>query len=720
MNQGYFQSISTSQDENEFTFWIENHAHHPEVLSLLVERYASDLFQLGNIWFYDNQHEDQEINLVFLFEFVQAVFIKAKETISDFNGQESVGIWLYEIAVKLAKVYRRRDLIRKLFVFLQQEEKSPFLQRQNESNLSVAKEFKKLTPQQRLIITLRHAYGIKLDFIANIIKQDDSFVQYELAKARQKLFKALEPGNAEQEFCSYPDYKYILQAHYDGLLQSNGHMPWELENHLAECKGCNEFHIGLNHLGGVITNALDNHLSPSFDDPSEVQFLVENIEKTSTGLRASSRRVAGFARKSFVSFVTIVFFLTVAAFIIQRVNQDAYRDIPLISIIPQATPTSYLQLSSSFNVISVEQAELPRLTSIHRDSSDLYLIGFFNVGYCTTITQNESIWLPVEKCKEIANERYRDWVLSNKAYKWFYTEIDSPVKHIKDLVFSPDGDTLVGVSIDSLIHFWQAENGLLLDTTKLNLSIVNEVVYSPEGNNIAIGLQNGTVTTLTYPGRVKATLHNFGGPVFSLDYSPDGNALAVGGKDSAWSFDTSKGKNSVLGFYRFPENQVISIDFSPDGKLLAFGLNDGTITLYRFDDATLLTRLQAHEGKVTYLAFSPDGHSLASGGTDGKVILWDISNPSSVDKSLEINHPDWIMGLIYSPDGTLLATASLGNEKTKSGVYLWNASEGNLIDMIPNDGFFTASSIAFSPDGRSIAIGSTTGSVKLWQVPHTN
>ena len=154
--------------------------------------------------------------------------------------------------------------------------------------------------------------------------------------------------------------------------------------------------------------------------------------------------------------------------------------------------------------------------------------------------------------------------------------------------------------------------------------------------------------------------------------------------------------------------------------LIAFGIDDGTIWLYHFDDVTLLARLNGHSNKVTHIAFATGGGYLASGSIDGNVIIWDISELSSITKLYEIKHPDWIVGLEFSPDGSLLATASLGNERNISGVYLWNIAEENLLDMIPNDGLFTASCIAFSPHGGSLAIGSTTGSVKLWQIPQTN
>jgi RNA polymerase sigma factor (sigma-70 family) len=696
MNRGYFHSISSSSEDNEFAFWIENQAHHPEVLRLLVERYASDIYHLGHIWIYGFQIEQPEEIQIKLFEFTQDVFSQAMDKLSDSIGQESIGIWLYKISLQEAKRYHRKFAIRPTQLFSQKSGKIQHSQ-EDDSHASITKRLDHLQPRQRLILTLRHTYQIDLSDIAAILGKDVPFVQYELSTARQILFGTSKTGNDEQEICSDPDFRYILQAYYDGLLHSNEYMPLELEKHLSECKFCNKLNDELIQLEETITSLLNNQPPDLFEFSGDRKMLVENIENGSVNIGSRVRRGIDFIRQS---FVIIAILTAITLFAINNLTQDTHKGMPLYQPIPKATPTAYVLESNSFQFITVAQTQpLKNISTTYTTP-----VRIDGRGYCTVQMQEEEFRVPLQECLE----SYYEWI----AFRWFYSERYGSVNYLKGLAFSPDGNTLAGLSADSYIHSWQAEDGKLLDSKKLDTSTIHDIVYSPDGNQIAVGVNNGTLQTMTNFDHFQIALQNFGGPVFSLDFSPDGKTLTAGGKDAAWSFDISKDKIYVLDYYPFPGNQVISLDFSPIGDLLAFGLDDGKVWLFRFKDAKPLARLSGHDGKVSQIVFSPDSNYLASGAADGNVILWDISDTMEVNKILTLSHPDQVTGLDISPDGTILSTTSLGGE----GVFLWSIPNGTLLNKIANDYFFTASSLSFSPDGNTLAIGSTTGSVKLWKI----
>jgi WD40 repeat protein len=137
-----------------------------------------------------------------------------------------------------------------------------------------------------------------------------------------------------------------------------------------------------------------------------------------------------------------------------------------------------------------------------------------------------------------------------------------------------------------------------------------------------------------------------------------------------------------------------SLAYEPNAKLLASPAGFGQIFLYRADDGTFVRALKDHTDKVTSVAFSPDGKWLASGDRRGVIRIWNVADGTIIREWAA--HEEEIIAVLFYPDGSLLVSA------TDRVVNIWRTVDWSLVHQIVQPG---VSAIAFSPDGKLLAIG---------------
>jgi WD40 repeat protein len=281
-------------------------------------------------------------------------------------------------------------------------------------------------------------------------------------------------------------------------------------------------------------------------------------------------------------------------------------------------------------------------------------------------------------------------------------EFEGHTERVESVAFSPDGRLLVSGSKDGTAKLWEIPD--------VTLGVVVEPTPVPTLASGAISPE--TVAQLApiavIPGNTK--------PVFEVEFSPDGNSFATVGWDGVinlWDAQTGQLIHTI------EDGGIFDIDFSPDGNILASVYYEN-ILLWSVSSGELIRKIEG-DGFISNLDFNSDGTMLVTGGSarDWRVIFWDTRTWQEI-RSLE-GLFEWDIAatdVAFSPTENVVAAWS-GDKQ--SPLKIVDADTGAVLDTPAGDivaseisGYLAIRALEFSPDGRTLAIGS--GPLKLWGV----
>jgi len=272
-------------------------------------------------------------------------------------------------------------------------------------------------------------------------------------------------------------------------------------------------------------------------------------------------------------------------------------------------------------------------------------------------------------------------------------------------------NAVVAIDRRGEIFVWQLQDGRRAltpsDSVYLGASI--------DSNSVGMSDEMGLVSYIDVNGLVNISRLSDGYRHAVFD---QGRGGAIGSRLSPSADRLVSAAGSNVRSWRSAVDDPVGQDFGDVSAVAMDSTGEFALLGYRSGKVQLLRGLPAsidsggappvdyfgHRGVVTSLIVNGNGNRAASGASDGLVRVWDTQTRSP--SRYLLRHPAGpINALAFSPDDRWLVSAGPGSAR------VFELDTGTLVNEIEMEGEATA--VAFSPDGRIVAVGDSSGNIVL-------
>jgi WD40 repeat protein len=317
------------------------------------------------------------------------------------------------------------------------------------------------------------------------------------------------------------------------------------------------------------------------------------------------------------------------------------------------------------------------------------------------------------------------WDITSEEINRAVKTIPSP-NDISSVAFSPDGEHL-GMESEDVIEIWNIASTTRIATMKPgNYYFTGSFFFLPDNQTAGFidrdvfKLWDFKSQTLKSAFKINIGTQFIPDPrqKITATISSGGDFLAAGALDQVTYgggvklWDTRNGRLLTTFDGVGTKGGVTALAFSHDGKTLAIISRDG-MQLSQAAPVHSVIDLPGVQSRVRYMSLSGDGNLLASINGD-RLNFWNTST-GQVEHTREQKGIDFVL---ISPDASKYATTTRIKNRTWA-VELWDARTHTALGAPLGEA--SQPELAFSPDGRTLAVGHDTypcyeGCAQFWDI----
>lgn len=295
------------------------------------------------------------------------------------------------------------------------------------------------------------------------------------------------------------------------------------------------------------------------------------------------------------------------------------------------------------------------------------------------------------------------------------------------MVFSPEGDHITAGSPDGDVTAWNAATGKtvqnfsykqpqsnrIITSASTASRFVKAISYSPNGRNIAVGYENGTIDYFSTDRDTAIAAFDEYPMVEDLAVSGDGRFIYAsnGGRSiSVWDIQAGT-RVSELSH----SSSVSRISMSRNREFLLSGGSASSVYLWDLFETRLVSSFPVQGGIATDFDFSYDDKYVVIGMNTGEVRVFEVPQPEDYSKThipiLKVKeYEDQIRSVAFSPNQLI---AAAGN--WEEGLKLWDVLGGEVTFSL-DESMRPIDQIFFSADGSWLATSHDGRTVRIWRV----